>query len=165
MIWRSIILLLLILPPAQPIQPEGQDLPEDLNESEIRSITKEQNPKSHVDATLKISRQRIDLAYQMIGAENFQAAALNLDTYSALIRYADDYTRQISGNKLKDRNACLKKIEQSIFKNTRTVDAIQRGLPFDYREKTATAVEEIKKIRLRAINDLLGGGKAFDTDN
>lgn len=160
-------MLLLVFPAGQvhSRQPVDQSLPEDLNESEIRSITKQRNPKSHVDAAIKISRQRIDLAYQMIGAENFQAAALNLDTYTALIRYADDYARRLPDNRIKDRNSCLKKIEQAIFKNTRTVDAVMRGLPYSYREKTENSVEEIKKIRLRAINDLLGGGKAFDTDN
>lgn len=167
MLWKPIIVLLLAFPAAQVHmrQADNPALPEDLNETEMRAIRKEQNPKSHVAATIKISAQRIDRAYQMIGEGNFQAAAQNVDTYTSLIRYADDYTRQIPETRIKDRNNCLKKIEQAIFKTSRTFDAVMRGLPFNYRESTESAVEEIKKIRLRAINDLLGGGKAFDTDN
>ncbi|QQS46388.1 MAG: hypothetical protein IPM66_21175 [Acidobacteriota bacterium] len=167
MLCKSIIILVLVFPAAQAHMRQATQpaLPEDLSETEVRAISKERNPKSHVSATIKISTRRIDLAYQMMVENNFQAAVQNVDTYTALIRYADDYARQIPDNKIKDRNNCLKKIEQAIFKTSRTLDAVMRGLPFNYRESTENTVEEIKQIRLRAINDLIGGGKAIDTDN
>ena len=62
---------------------------------------------------------------------------------------------------MKERNACLKVIEQRIFKRTQTLDAVARELPFNYRESCERAQERAKVVRLRALNDLLGGGRVF----
>jgi len=44
----------------------------------------------------------------------------------------------------------------TIFKQTRTVDAAQRQFPADYREGAEPKIDQVKTIRLRAVNDLLG---------
>jgi hypothetical protein len=62
---------------------------------------------------------------------------------------------------VKEQNACLKIIEQRILKRTQTLDAVARELPFNYRESCERAQERAKGVRLRALNDLLGGGKVF----
>jgi hypothetical protein len=146
-------------------QVRDRPLPEDLSESESQSILKEEKPKGRVDATLKVSDARIDSAFQMIQENQFKAAAQDMDVYTALIRYADDYTRKLPGSRIKDRNHCLKKIEQAIFKKMRTLDLIARGISHDYREPTQRGIDEVKKIRLRAINDLLGGGNMINSSN
>src|SRR5262245_2113811 len=86
-------------------------LPEELSESESQSIMKEEKPKGRVEATLKISDARVESAYKSIQQNHLKAAAQDMDVYTALIRYADDYTRKLPGSQLKDRNNCLKKIE------------------------------------------------------
>jgi hypothetical protein len=55
----------------------------------------------------------------------------------------------------------LKKIEQAIFKQSRTVDGILRQFPSAYRDGVESRIEQVKKIRLRAINNLLGDGRAI----
>jgi hypothetical protein len=149
----------------QTLQVRDRLLPEELSESESHSILKEQKPKGRVEATLKVSDARIDSAYKLLQESQFKAAAQDMDLYMALIRYADDYTRKLPGSQIKDRNNCLKKIEQSIFKQTRTLDAIVMGISHEYREATERGVAEVKKIRLRAINDLLGGGSMINSSN
>jgi hypothetical protein len=59
----------------------------------------------------------------------------------------------------------LKKIEQAIFKQTRTVDAVLRQFPVDYREGVEPKIDQVKKIRLSAINDLLGDGRTIKTSD
>jgi hypothetical protein len=151
--------------PNQSRQVRDRILPEELSESESQLILKEQKPKGRVEATLKISDARIDSAYKLIQENQFKAAAQDVDVYTALIRYADDYTRKLPGSQIKDRNHCLKKIEQAIFKQTRTLDAVVLGISHDYREATERVINEVKKIRLRAINDLLGGGNMINSSN
>ncbi len=140
-----------------------RSLPREMTEAETQTILKERNPKPHVDATLKVSDARIASALRLVGENQYPSAAQNVDVYTALIVYADSYTRKLPVSQVKDRNTCLKKIEQAIFKQARTVDAVLREFPIDYRESAETKIGELKKIRLRAINDLLGDGKVIKT--
>jgi hypothetical protein len=167
MVIKTIFITLLTIAPMISVfhQVRDRPLPEELSESESQSIMKAEKPKARVEATLKVSDARIDSAYKMIQENQFEAAAQDMDVYTALIRYADDYTRKLPGSQIKDRNHCLKKIEQAIFKQMRTLDLIARGISHDYREPTERGIDEVKKIRLRAINDLLGGGNMINSSN
>ncbi len=138
-------------------------LPQELTEAETQTILKEHSPKPHVDATLKVSDARLASALKLVGENQYKPAAEDVDVYAALIVYADAYTRKLPDSQIKDRNACLKKIEQTIFKQSRTVDSVLREFPVDYRETTEVKIDQVKKIRLRAINDLLGDGRVIKT--
>jgi len=89
----------------------------------------------------------------------------DVDVYAALIVYADAYSRKLPESQTKDRNSCLKKIEQSVFKQSRTVDALLRQFPVDYREGMEPKIDQVKQTRIRAVNDLLGGGKIIKTSD
>ncbi|MGH9939824.1 MAG: hypothetical protein ACREAM_26590 [Blastocatellia bacterium] len=144
-------------------QPDA--LPRELTETETQTILKERNPKPHVDVTLKVSDTRLASALKLVEESQYKSAAQDVGVYAALIVYADGYTRKLPDSQTKDRNTCLKKIEQAVFKQTRTVDAVLRQFPVDYREGVETKIGQVKKIRLRAINDLLGGGKIIKSDD
>ncbi len=146
-----------------PGERQPDSLPRELTETETQKILKERNPKPHVEATLKVSDARLASALRLVEESQYKSAAQDVDVYAALIVYADAYTRKLPDNKTKDQNSCLKKIEQTIFKQSRTVDAVMRQFPVDYREPAEMKMEEVREIRLRAINDLLGGGKVIKT--
>ncbi len=172
MLGKTIFILLLSFAPAglasgdiQSRQGNDRLLPEELSESETQTILKEGKPKPHVEATLKISDARIGNALKLTHESQFKAAAQDFDIYAALIKYADDYTRKLPPSQLKDRNHCLKRIEQAIFKQSRNLDAVMREMPYNYREETERTINEVKKIRTRAINDLLGGGSVINSSN
>ena len=40
-----------------------------------------------------------------------------------------------------------------------------RQFPDDYREEMGPKIAEVKQIRLRAVNDLLGGGNVIKTSD
>ncbi len=145
-------------------QSPGQ-LPVMLSEMEKQLILKEQNPKSHVESALKVAETRIQSAFRLAQDSQYRAAAQDLETFLALIVYADAYVRKELASKNKDRNHCLKKIEQTVFKQSRTLEAITRELPLESREAVEPRIGEVKKIRLRAINDLLGKGQVIDSSN
>jgi hypothetical protein len=160
----KILFLTVVLTAAPQWQHAGKryapSLPDELSESEGQRILKEQRPKSHVEMTFNVSDARLDSALERARASEYRTAAQNLEVYADLVSYADGYTRQL-GDQVKERNACLKVIEQRIFKRTQTLDAVARELPFNYRESCERAQERTKGVRLRALNDLLGGGKVF----
>lgn len=142
-----------------------KQLPKLLNENEVQSIIKQTAPKSHVEATLKVSDARVVSAMKNVQAGQYQTAVEDVDVYASLIVYANDYTRKLPDAQNKDRSNCLKKIEQAIFKQTRNLDTVSRDMPFDYREPVMEKISQVKKIRLRVVDDLLGGGKFIHSSN
>ena len=144
-------------------QPDA--LPRELTETETQKILREDSPRPHVDATLKISDTRLASALKFAEESQYKSAAQDVDVYAALIVYADAYTRKLPSSQIKDRNTCLKKIEQAIFKQSRTVDALLRQFPVDYREGMEPKIDQVKQTRIRAVNDLLGGGKIIKTSD
>lgn len=144
---------------------DDRALPRQLSENEVQSIIRQTNPKSHVETTLKVSDARLANAMKNIQANEFETAIADVDVYASLVIYANDYTRKLPDPQIKDRNNCLKKIEQAIFKQTRNLETVSRDVPFLYREPVMEKLNEVKKIRLRALDDLLGGGKFINSSN
>lgn len=144
---------------------DDRALPKQLSENEVQSILKQTEPKSHVETTLKISDGRMNNAIKNVQAGQFESAVEDVDVYASLIIYADDYTRKLPDSQSKDRTNCLKKLEQAIFKQSRNLDTVSRGIPFDYREPLVEKIGQVKKIRLRALDDVIGGGKFIHSSN
>jgi hypothetical protein len=171
MIWKLILILSLSFITFDPQTPhlkmpgerQADALPRELTETETQKILREDSPKPHVDATLRISDTRLASALKFAEENQYKSAAQDVDVYAALIVYADAYTRKLPASQIKDRNTCLKKIEQAIFKQTRAVDTVLRQFPVDYREGVEPKIDQVKQVRLRAVNDLLGGGKIIKT--
>jgi len=162
------LLVGVVLGCAEP-QVGGQSLPGQLpgmlSEMEKQAILKEQDPKPHVESALKVAEARVRNALQLTQENQMRAAAQDLDAFLALIVYADTYARKTLASKNKDRNHCLKQIEQAVFKQSRNLDSITRALPLESRETAEAQIAEVKKIRLRAINDLLGQGQVINSPN
>jgi len=171
MMWKTILILSLSFIASNSQAPQlktsgerqADALPRDLTETETQKILREDGPRPRVDATLKVSDLRLASVLKFVGESQYKFAAQDVDVYAALIVYADAYTRKLPASQIKDRNNCLKKIEQAIFKQTRAVDAVLRQFPVDYREGVGPKIDQVKQIRLRAVNDLLGGGNMIKT--
>jgi len=171
MMWKPILILTLSFIASNSQAPQlktsgerqADALPRDLTETETQKILREDSPRPRVDTTLKVSDLRLASALKFVEESQYKSAAQDVDVYAALIVYADAYTRKLSASQIKDRNNCLKKIEQAIFKQTRTIDAMLRQFPVDYREGVGPKIDQVKQIRLRAVNDLLGGGNMIKT--
>jgi hypothetical protein len=140
-------------------------LPGMLSEMEKQSILKERDPKPHVESALKIAEARVNNAFQLAQGNQSGAAAQDLGAFLALIVYSDTYARKALASKNKDLNHCLKRIEQTVFKQSRNLESITRALPLESREALESQIGEVKKIRLRAINDLLGRGQVINSSN
>src|SRR5215471_4204275 len=172
MMWKLILIMSLSFITFDPQSPhlkmpgerQPDAIPRELTETETQKILREDSPRPRVDATLKVSDLRLASALKFAEENQYKSAAQDVDVYAALIVYADAYTRKLPASQIKDRNFCLKKIEQAIFRQSHSIDAVLRQFPVDYRETAETRIEQVKKIRLRAVDDLLGGGKIIKSD-
>ena len=139
-------------------QIQGSQLPVDLSEDEVQLIIKERKPKSHVEAAFKVSDARLSSALKLARDSQYRESSQNLHLYVSLVSYADSYARRSTSQGSKERNSVLKVIEQKIFKQNQTLDAVVQELPFEYQENGTKAVEAVKSIRIRALDEHLGGG-------
>jgi hypothetical protein len=103
-----------------------------------------------VEGALSLARQNRSLE-----------AREQLALFVSLIGYADRYTRALPPTRRKDRDHNLKRLEQAIFRQNNPLDALLAELPYELREESQPSVDAVRRIRLRAINDLLGGGRAI----
>ncbi len=160
----SLLVLLLAFEVALAQQP-GVRLPADLSEEESHQIAREGKPKSHVEAAFKVSVARLTQALEFARDSQYRESAQNLDLYAELVTYADSYARRTTSERSRDRHSCLKTVEQQIFKHNMTLDSVVRELPSNYRDTGVRVTSMVRRIRLRAIDDLLGGGSFLKSSN
>ena len=142
-------------------QPAEPALPSALTATETGAISRHENPKSRVEESLRIAEARLLSAVGGSRKGLYQPALEEIIVYAALVRYADQVARAIPPRKRNDRESSLKKIEQTIFRQAARLDAVISELPVDLRDSASPLYDQIKRIRLQAINDLLGGGSAI----
>ena len=139
--------------------PEAPKLPAGLTDAETQLIRKDANPKGHVEAVVRVAEARLASAFKQ-ATDNSDAALKDLELYGALMTYGDGQARQLN-LPVKERNKILKVLEQSIFKQQRNLEGTRQQLPVEAREQTEKLVEAMKRIRLSAINDVLGNGNTI----
>jgi hypothetical protein len=161
----SVLLLVLACNVTLAQQQPGVRLPLELSEEEAQQVVKEGKPKSHVEAAFKLSFVKLHKALTFAKDSDYQQSAQTLDVYAELVTYADSYTRRNTSERSKERHQCLKAIEQSIFKQFMTLDSVVKELPSTYLDTTERVTATVKRIRLRAIDDLLGGGAFLKSSN
>ena len=136
-------------------------LPATLTAVEAGLIERHRSPKARVDESLKVAATRLVSAVGSARSGLYEPAAAEIVVFASLISYANLITRAIPAAKKNDRENCLKKIEQAIFRQTPRLEAVIRDLPFEQRETVSRLGDEVRRIRLQALNDLLGGGSAI----
>ncbi len=139
--------------------PEAPKLPAGLTDAETQLIRKDANPKGQVEAVVRVAEARLAQAFKQ-ATDNSDAALKDLELYGALMTYGDSHARQLN-LPVKERHKILKVLEQSIFKQQRNLEGTRQQLPVEVREQTEKLVEAIKRIRLGAINDVLGNGNTI----
>jgi hypothetical protein len=142
---------------AQPA--DAPKLPTGLSDSEAQQIRKEQNPKGYIEVVLRLADARLQQAFKQVSDTDVDETVKRLQVYGALLAYADAHARSLPASATKERNKLLKLVEQAIFKQQRTIEGTRQELPYEQREATESIVANLKRIRLRALNDILGNGE------
>ncbi|HEX8091393.1 MAG TPA: hypothetical protein VF762_21240, partial [Blastocatellia bacterium] len=138
--------------PLLPVDPTPLD--KLLSPAEKALLTDGHNPKKNVEQYIKISESHLDSAMRAIKNGEAQAAERDLDIYNKAMAEAcktafslQDGKRQIS-----------KKIEQSLYKQIRTLESIERLFPNDRGPFAEAALKHAKRLRVQALNEAFAGG-------
>jgi hypothetical protein len=142
---------------AQPL--DAAKLPAGLSDGETQQLRKEQNPKGHIEAVLRLAEARLLQAFKQVSDTDVDETVKRLQVYGALLNYADEHARTLPAPAVKERNKLLKLVEQAIFKLQRTLEGTRQELPLEQRDATESIVANLQRIRRRALNDILGNGE------
>ncbi|MFP5264243.1 MAG: hypothetical protein ACLGJB_20360 [Blastocatellia bacterium] len=138
--------------PLLPVDPTPLDRL--LSPAEKALVMDARNPKKNVEHYIKISESHLDSAMRAVKGGDAHAAERELDIYNKAMAEAcktafslQDGKRQIS-----------KKIEQSLYKQIRTLESIERLFPNERGPFAEAALKHAKRLRVQALNEAFAGG-------
>jgi hypothetical protein len=138
--------------PPLPVDPTPLDRL--LSPAEKASVADPGNPKKNVEQYLKISEAHLDSASNAIKNGDFHTAERELDIYNKALAEACKIGFAIREGK----RGVSKKIEQSLYKQIRTLESIERMFPSEREMFAEAALKHAKRLRVQALNEAFAGG-------
>jgi hypothetical protein len=144
-------------PPAPPLPVDPTPLAQLLTTAERGALGDEQNPKKIVEIYLKFSDAHLDAALADIKGGSASKAERELDIYNKIMAEATKITFSMQDG----RRSVSKKMEQSLYKQLRTLESIERLFPAERVAFAEDAIKKAKQIRVQALNQAFAGGEVL----
>jgi hypothetical protein len=142
-------------PPPLPVDPTP--LAQLLGETEKAALSKETNSKKQVDIYLRISDTHLQTALAAINSDDHQTAERELDIYNKIL----DETAKIAFNLQEDKRKVTKKFEQTVYRQLRTLETINRRFSTERAGFSDFALKHAKQIRGKALNLSFDSGEVI----
>jgi hypothetical protein len=148
-------------PPAPPLPVDPTPLAQLLTTAERGALAGEQNPKKIVEIYLKFSDAHLDAALVDIKGGSASKAERELDIYNKIMAEVTKITFSMQDGK----RSLSKKMEQSLYKQLRTLESIERLFPAERVAFAEDAIKKAKQIRVQALNQAFAGGEVLKDPN
>jgi hypothetical protein len=142
-------------PPPLPIDPTP--LVKLLSDTERAAIAKESSPKKQVEIYLRFSEYHLETALSTINNDDYKSSERELDIYNKLLNEIGRLAFALP----EDRRKTCKKIEQTIYKQLRTLDTIDRRFPTERVGFIEYAIKTAKQVRGKALNYSFDSGEVI----
>ncbi len=129
-------------------------LPEDLTDMERATIRKENDPRDHVEACMKVGGIRLSIAQDATLHQSFDQADQMMVAYDKLILYTNQYAR-IAQVKDKRRDQMFRTFETTLRRQMGTLESISRLTPGE--RPAHAALQHAREIRRQLLNTVFGG--------
>jgi hypothetical protein len=141
-----------IPPPPLPVDPTP--LSDLLSAAERAALAEAKSPKKSVETYLKFSDQHLEAALAAVKNANTRNAERELDIYNKVMAEAAKITFSMQDGK----RGLSKKMEQTLYKQLRTLESIERLFPAERLAFAEDAVKKAKQFRVQALNEAFAGG-------
>ncbi|MBI3653020.1 MAG: hypothetical protein HY231_18495 [Acidobacteria bacterium] len=141
--------------PPLPIDPTP--LAQLLSATERAALTKETQPKKQVETYLRLSDTHLQAALAAINNDDHQTAERELDIYNKALSAA----AKLGFASATERRKLAKKIEQTIYKQLRVLETIDRHFPAEREGFPEYAIKNAKLIRSKALNYSFDSGEVI----
>ncbi|HSB12580.1 MAG TPA: hypothetical protein VLM38_24030 [Blastocatellia bacterium] len=118
------------------------------------------NPKKLVEAYLRISDIHLQAAFGAIKSNDHRSAERELDIYNKAVAEAGKGAFALQDGK----RGAAKKIEQSLYRQIKTLESIERLFPAEREAFAEAALKNAKQLRVHALNAALASGNGVLND-
>ena len=140
--------------PEPPLPVDPRPLSQLISQAEKNSLADSRNPKKLVDAYLKISDTHLQMAFDLIKVNNHGASERELDIYNKAVAAAGKEAFALQEGK----RTVSKKIEQTLYKQIKTLETIERLFPLEREMFADAALKRAKALRVQALNEAFASG-------
>jgi hypothetical protein len=140
--------------PEPPLPVDPRPISQLLSQTEKASVAEANNPKKLVETYVKISDSHLQAAFDAIRVNNHTAAERELDIYNKAIAEAGKLAFGLQDGK----RTTAKKIEQSLYRQIKTLESIERLFPAEREAFAEAALKQAKGLRVRALNEAFASG-------
>jgi hypothetical protein len=142
--------------PEPPLPVDPRPIGQLLSETEKASLAEaqEHGPKKAVEVYLKLSDTHLQAAFNAISNNNHDAAERDLDIYNKAVAEAGKETFALKDG----RRTLAKKIEQTLYRQIKTLESIDRLFPSEREGFADAALKHAKQLRVQALNEAFASG-------
>lgn len=143
-----------LLEPPLPVDP--RPIAELLSQTEKASVAEAQasGARKAVEVYLKLSDAHLQAAFNAISTNNHNAAERDLDIYNKALAEAGKQTFALKDG----RRTLAKKIEQTLYRQIKTLESIDRLFPAEREGFADAALKHAKQLRVQALNEAFASG-------
>ena len=132
-----------------------EELAKKLNAEEKAALNKPEDTGTRIKTYGRLTRARLKNARDLLDQQKYAAAAEQLEVYTALV---NDAGRFLSASvPLRDR--ANKTLEMELREQIRGLEGVRRDMTALRMETVEAALEAAHRVRLQALNAMLGNGK------
>ncbi len=140
--------------PEPPLPVDPTPIAQLLSQADKAILAESNNPKKVVEAYVKISDAHLLAAFNAIKGNNYAAAERELDIYNKAIAEAGKLSFALQDGK----RTSAKKIEQSLYRQIKTLESIEHLFPAEREQFAEAALKLAKALRVRALNEAFASG-------
>jgi hypothetical protein len=156
--------LIILCAPAAKAQDDPPPLPVDptplanlLTAQEKALLTDAHNLKKAVEAYMKIAEVRVEAALAAVKSNDALRAERELDVFQKAMAECVKAAEALDDGK---RNAA-KKVEQSLYKELRTLESVERLFPAERVQFAEAAIKRAKRFRVQMLNIAIASGEVL----
>ncbi|HJQ24031.1 MAG TPA: hypothetical protein VKA60_08960 [Blastocatellia bacterium] len=142
-------------PPPLPVDPTP--LADLLTAQEKLLVAETHNSKKAIEVYMKIAETRIDAALAAVKNVDTRRAESELDVFQKAMGECVKMAEALTDDKRK----MAKKVEQSLYKDLRTLESVERLFPVERVQFAEAAIKRAKRFRVQMLNIAIASGEVL----
>lgn len=143
--------------PSPPIPVDPTPLIQLLSAMEKSQLSEATNHKREVDFYLRIADSHLDMAKATIKNGDHRTSERELDIYTKAMNEA----MKVTASRQDGRRTLAKKIEQTLYKQIKTLEGVEGMFPPDRQDFATSALKQAKQLRVQALNAAFASGETL----
>ena len=143
--------------PDPPLPVDPRPLTQLMTAADRAVLADADNPKEVVEAYLKIAETHLQAAFNAVRGNNYVLAESELDIYNKAAAAAGKQAFTLQEGK----RQASKKIEQTLYKQIKTLESIERLFPIEREIYAEAALKQTKQLRMQALNEAFASGEVL----